>query len=73
MTKSKKASCLQRLIKLRKLWQYTKKKVKVNSIKRNVTLGIENRDKTTQPTDIKKILRGYKENLMPINMKIQMK
>lgn len=37
------------------------------------TPGIKNRDKTIQPTDIKKIIRVYKENFIPINMKIQMK
>ena len=45
-------------------YQYKKQKINIMN---------KSWENTRQPTDIRKIIRGCKENLMPINLKFQVK
>ena len=45
-------------------YQYKKYKINIRN---------KSRENTRQPTGIRKIIRGCKENLMPINLKVQVK
>ena len=45
-------------------YQYKKQKINIRN---------KSWENNRQPTDIRKIIRGCKENLMPINLKVQVK